>query len=65
MPVALDDDELDFLRTTLKIGDYDGVDVMHAWMAIDELRELRLWRDKAFRAHPNIDRDIELLCDGA
>lgn len=58
-------EELAFLRTKLKSGDYDGVDIMHAWMAIDELRQLRSWRDKAFQAHPNIDRDIELLCDGA
>lgn len=57
-------DELKFLRTKLKQGEYDGVDIMTAWLAIDELLELRNWRDKAFEAHPNIDRDIELLNDG-
>ena len=65
MPVALDDGELAFLRTKLKNGEYDGADIMHAWLAIDELRQLRSWRDKAFQAHPNIDRDIELLGDGS
>jgi len=65
MPVALDDEELAFLRTKLKNGEYDGVDIMHAWLAIDELRELRAWRDKAFQAHPNLDRDVEALGDGA
>jgi hypothetical protein len=41
------------------------VDIMHAWLAIDELRELRLWRDKAFQAHPNLDLDVEALGGGA
>jgi hypothetical protein len=35
--------------------------IMRAWLAIDELRELRVWRDKAFKAHPNLDLDIEAL----
>lgn len=25
------------LKTRLKSGEYDGVDIMHAWIAIDEL----------------------------
>ena len=29
--------DLAFLRTKLKTGDYDGADLMHAWIAIDEL----------------------------
>lgn len=65
MSVALDDGELSFLRTKLKNGEYDGVDIMHAWLAIDELRGLRAWRAKAFQAHPNLDMDIEALGDGA
>ena len=31
----------------------------------DELRELRAWREKAFRAHPNLDLDIESLGNDA
>lgn len=27
----------------------------------EENTELRAWRDDAFMAHPNLDRDIELL----
>jgi hypothetical protein len=65
MPVALDDDGLAFLRTKLKNGEYDGADIMHAWLAIDELRELRAWRDKVFQAHPNLDLDVDALGDGA
>ena len=65
MAVALNDGELKLLRMKLKQGDYDGVDVMHAWLAIDELLELRSWRDKAFLAHANIDLDIEAIGDGA
>ena len=65
MSVALDDAGLDFLRTKLKNGEYDGVDIMHARLAVDELRELRAWRDKAFQAHPNLDLDIDALGDDA
>ena len=61
MAVALDDDGLLLLRMSLKQGEYNGVDIMHAWLAIDELRELRSWREKAFVAHPNIDMDIEAI----
>lgn len=61
MRVALDDAGLEGLRWKLKTGDYNGVDVMHAYLAIDELRELRTWQDKAFEAHPNLDLDIEAL----
>ena len=61
----LDDKELTFLRAKLKNGEHDGADIMYAWLAIDELRELRAWRDKAFQAHPNLDRDVEALGDGA
>lgn len=42
MTVALNDEELKLLRMKLKQGDYDGVDIMHAWLAIDELRKLRI-----------------------
>lgn len=59
--VDLDKKELKFLRMKLKQGDYDGTDIMKAWLAIDELVELREWREKAFEAHPNIDRDIDML----
>ncbi len=41
MAVGLRDDELSLLRMKLKQGDYDGADIMHAWLAIDELLELR------------------------
>ena len=54
---------LSVLRSNLKSGEYDGVDIMKAWLAIDELIELRDWRSKAFDAHPNIDIDIEQLED--
>lgn len=37
----MDDAQLAFLRTKLKNGEYDGVDIMHAWLAIDELRQVR------------------------
>lgn len=53
--------ELQFLRTKLKTGEYDGVDIMQAWLAIDELMALREWQNKAFEAHPNLDLDIENL----
>jgi hypothetical protein len=33
---------------------------MQAWIALDELRELRAWRDKAFEVHPNLDIDIDI-----
>ena len=36
-------------------------DIMQAWLAIDELLELRAWREKAFNVHPNIDADINAL----
>jgi len=57
----MENDELKLLKMKLKQGDYNGVDIMQAWLAIDELIELREWRDKAFDAHPNIDIDIEHL----
>lgn len=60
MTVTLDNDGLKHLRRMLRSGEYGGADL---WMAIDglidELIELREWRDKAFQAHPNIDIDIE------
>jgi len=57
----METDDLKFLRMKLKQGEYDGVDIMQAWIAIDELIEWREFRDKAFQAHPNIDLDIERL----
>ena len=57
----MDNSELQFLRTKLKIGEYDGADIMNAWLAIDELLNLRVWQEKAFQAHPNLDLDIEAL----
>jgi len=32
-------DELLFLRNKLKSGEYDGTDIMQAWLAIDRLIE--------------------------
>lgn len=49
-------EDLKFLRMKLKQSDYDWVDIMQAWIAIDELIKLREFRDKAFQAHPN---DVE------
>jgi hypothetical protein len=46
MVAALDNDELKNLRVKLKCGEYDGADLMRAWLAIDELIESREWRDK-------------------
>ncbi len=57
----MDNEDLKALRVRLKIGEYDGVDIMSAWLAIDELVDLREWRDKAFQAHPNIDLDNDAL----
>lgn len=34
-------DDLHALRIRLKSGEYDGADVMAAWLALDELREAR------------------------
>jgi hypothetical protein len=34
-------EKLQFLRTKLKMGEYDGADIMQAWLAIDELLKLR------------------------
>ncbi len=31
------DDELKYLKMQLKHGEYDGLDIMQAWLAIDEL----------------------------
>jgi len=59
MSEDMKNDELRYLRTKLKSGEFDGVDVMSAWIAIDELIALREWRDDAFNAHPNLDIDIE------
>jgi hypothetical protein len=55
------DDELKYLKMQLKQGEYDGLDIMQAWLAIDELLELRAWREKAFNVHPNIDADINAI----
>ena len=35
----MDIEELRALRTRLKAGEYDGADIMSAWLAIDELIE--------------------------
>jgi hypothetical protein len=57
----MDIEDLKLLKMKLKQGDYDGNDIMQAWIAIDELIQLREWRDalsalvRAFEAHPNID----------
>jgi len=60
-------DELKVLKMRLKSGEYDGVHIMQAWIAIDELincrdslKDLEDFRDKAFVAHQNIDIDIGL-----
>lgn len=60
------DKDLSHLRLKLKSGEYDGTDLMHAWIAIEELLQLRCdnleliaFRNAAFDAHPNIDIDIE------
>jgi hypothetical protein len=57
----MDSDGLKLVRMNLKSGEYDGTDIMAAWLAIDELIQLREWRDKAFEAHPNLDLDVENL----
>jgi hypothetical protein len=53
--------ELKELRVRLKQGEYDGTVITKAWIAIDELMELREFQEKAFIAHPNIDLDIEAV----
>ena len=37
----MDDSELEHLRVKLKSGEYDGVDIMRAWLALDEARSMR------------------------
>ena len=37
----MNDEGLKVLRMRLKSGEYDGVHIMQAWIAIDELVELR------------------------
>jgi hypothetical protein len=37
----MDTEGLQALRTKLKTGDYDGADIMRAWLAIDELLAMR------------------------
>ena len=59
----MDNGELEVLRTKLKCGEYDGADIMLARIAINELIELRAWQERAFIAHPNIDMDIDAICD--
>ena len=54
--------ELGLLRSKLKSGDYDGADIMQAWIAIDELERLR--------AHVAEVKDLLALakcpcCDGS
>ena len=55
----MSDEELNELRMYLKSGEYGGWHIRQAWLVIDELIELRTFREKAFAAHPNIDLDIE------
>lgn len=52
----MDDDGLAFLRTKLKIGEYDGADIMHAWIALDELMRLRR-EVESLRAAVKLGRD--------
>lgn len=61
MAVSLDNEELKHLRRLLKSGEYSGADLMRAWLAIDELIELREWKEKAFKVHPNIDIDMHFI----
>ena len=35
----MNNSDLKFLRAKLKAGEYDGADIMRAWIAIDELSE--------------------------
>jgi hypothetical protein len=49
------------LREKLEAGKYERKDMVPVWRVIDELIDLRTFRDQAFRAHPNLDRDIENL----
>lgn len=40
---SLEIEGLELLRIKLKQGDYDGVDIMQAWIAIDELIKRRVY----------------------
>jgi hypothetical protein len=40
---SLDIEGLESLRMKLKLGEYDGVDIMEAWIAIDELIKRRVY----------------------
>lgn len=55
----MDIEELKHLRRKIKARQDDQDDRLLACLAIEELIELREWRDKAFEVHPNLDLDIE------
>lgn len=63
MAVALDNDGLKYLRRLLKSGEYEGGDLMRAWLAIDELIELRNFRDKVLKLHPDIYVAIDTIAN--
>lgn len=41
------------LRVRLKSGEYDGVDIMHAWMAISDYADLLEQQSEELRPPPN------------
>ena len=61
----MDNNELQLLRTKLKNGEYDGVDIMHAWMAIDELLEARANQGAAVAAERERQRKLVEQCRDA
>lgn len=64
MVVALDSDELNHLRIKLKNGEYDGVDLMHAWLAIDELIDARKTLCKAKSAYVELTNSVSFADNG-
>lgn len=55
----MNNEELELLYLKLKSGDYDGVDIMKAWIAIEELIKLRNFHDKALEIYPLLEIDVE------
>lgn len=52
LAVGLTNDELKVLRLRLKQGEYDGVDIMHAWFALAELLNHRAALAPEQKGHP-------------